>query len=81
MTDNLRAAVFSVDLSNGDRTVISNSTTGAGEFIETVGGIVLNSTGTVAYVVNSSFLFPPKLFAVNLALGDRFNCFAINNKN
>ena len=61
-------AVFSVDLSNGDRTIISNSGTGDGTNFSFPYNTVLNPTGTIAYVVDNDV---DAVFSVDLSNGDR----------
>ena len=61
-------ALFSIDLSTGDRTIVSSSTVGTGPDFESPWGIVLDSAGTTAYVMDASV---DALFSIDLSTGDR----------
>ena len=76
VTEGLVDAVFSVDLSNGARTIVSTfsddgdntNDVGAGPAFDAPRGIVLNSTGTIAYVADRGVT---AVFAVDLSNGAR----------
>ena len=61
-------ALFSIDLSTGDRTIVSSSTVGTGPAFANPRDIALNSAGTTAYVLDSAL---GALFSIDLSTGDR----------
>ena len=61
-------AVYQVDIATGDRTIISNISTGTGDAFSGCYGIILNSAETLAYVVNA---FSGNLMSVDLSNGNR----------
>ena len=67
-TDSYLLGVVEVDLSNGDRTLISNQFNGTGTNFSQIQGIAVNAAETIAYVIDADL---PAVIAVDLATGNR----------
>ena len=61
-------ALLSVDLATGNRTIISDATTGSGQAFDHLWSMTVNNAETTAYVADSNDRI---LFAVDLATGNR----------
>ena len=68
MADEYANAVIAANLITGDRTIISDDTTGSGAEFQRITGIGLDSDNNRALV---SEFFPPSIMAVDLTTGNR----------
>lgn len=65
---NNRDAVFAVDIATGDRTVLSDASTGLGTTFNAPGAIALSDDGSMAYMSDTG---RDVIFSIDLATGDR----------
>ncbi len=72
VSDSFRDALFAVNLTTGDRTIVSSASAGTGTAFEAPGGLSLDAANNRVFVVdNRSSDDVGRLFSVNLATGDR----------
>ncbi|UZD65812.1 hypothetical protein [Marinobacter sp. AN1] len=76
INDEELGGLISVDLSSGDRTVISDPATGSGNILRIPVSVALDAANNRALVLDSAFGFsidqvPPSIVAVDLSSGDR----------
>lgn len=66
-----QSAVFSVDLTAGERSIISGQGTGAGQPLGGIGAIALDPDSNIAYVLDHAALGQRELIAIDLTNGER----------
>jgi hypothetical protein len=71
VVDAARDALFAVDLTTGDRTVISSASVGGGAPFEAPSGLALDVAGNRVFVGDNRSDGTSRVFSVNLANGER----------